>query len=143
MQRTLKWISFLAVVMTLGVWLSPRFVSAVGLSSDDADRIQKAFNQNTSNIVVETRARVIVLYPDLIDLEKHQVFKVELDNGHRLQVMHNLDEAPPVPVVVGSEIRLRGEYDWSPAGGTIHWTHDDPARQREGGWIEYQDRVYR
>jgi len=143
MQMVLKWTSVLIVAAAIGVLIKPDLVPAIGLSGDDTARINNAFKNHTSNIVVEAPAQVSRLMPDLVDVEKHQVFFVELESGQRIKVMHNLDEAPPVPVVVGSNIRLRGEYDWTPEGGVIHWTHHDPKGQREGGWIEYQDHIYR
>jgi hypothetical protein len=35
-------------------------------------------------------------------------------------------------------VTVRGEYEWSDRGGTMHWTHHDPKRWREGGWIEHR-----
>jgi hypothetical protein len=67
---------------------------------------------------------------------------VELENGHVLRVMHDLQRAQRVPFSVGSSIRLRGEYDWSPDGGVLHWTHQDLDSERESGWILHEGRKY-
>ena len=61
---------------------------------------------------------------------------IALENNHRLLVSHDLVLARSVPVEVNSKVRVKGEYDWSPRGGVIHWTHRDPTGTREGGWIE-------
>ena len=40
------------------------------------------------------------------------------------------------PVVDGNEVLVHGEYVWNDQGGLIHFTHHDPDRSHEGGWIE-------
>ena len=57
-------------------------------------------------------------------------------------VAHNLDLAPRVPVAVGDSIELKGEYEWNPKGGVVHWNHRDPEGRHETGWIRYQGRLY-
>lgn len=142
MKSLLKGISILIVVFAGTVWFSPGIREAVGLSLNDASLIQRAYTDRVSNIWVETDATVKALRQNIEDIERHQNFVIELENGHRLEVLHNLDMAAGVPVRPGTLIRLRGEYDWTPQGGVIHWTHSDPTGQREGGWIEYQGRKY-
>jgi len=137
-----KLLALLAVVCSLGIWLSPGLRAKIGLTADDSAMIERAYADHISNIVVETDAVVTLIKPDLEDLERSQVFVVTLDNGHRVEVMHNLDVAQGVPVRRGAKIRVRGEYDWTPQGGVIHWTHNDPTGQREGGWIEYEGKRY-
>ena len=55
---------------------------------------------------------------------------------------HNIDLAPRVPVAPGDSVELRGEYEWSPRGGVIHWTHRDPDARREAGWIRRDGRLF-
>jgi hypothetical protein len=43
---------------------------------------------------------------------------------------------------VGDEVSFFGEYDYSEQGGTIHWTHHDPARKHVSGWLEWKGRTY-
>lgn len=141
-MKGLKGFSILSLVLACSVWFSPGLREAFGLSLDDASLISQAYSDRVSNIMVETEAVVRALKPNLDDIERHQNFVIELENGHQLEVLHNLDLARGVPVKPGAIIRLRGEYDWTPRGGVIHWTHNDPAGEREGGWIEYQGRKY-
>lgn len=142
MKRLLKGISILLVMAGLGAWMTPAVVSAFLPSSNDGDLIRRAFETRESNIWVEAPARVVRLLPDVKDLGHFQEFRIELRNGHVLRVMHDLKRAQRVPFAVGSEIRLRGEYDWSPDGGVIHWTHQDPASERQGGWIFFEGQKY-
>lgn len=142
MKRLKKGIAYLVIVTVLSVWLSPVLFSAFRHGESDHELIVKAYDARTSNIIVETEARVVLLLPDIDDLGKFQEFKIELENGHVLRILHDLDQANRVPLAVSSKIRVRGEYDWSVDGGVIHWTHDDPQGLREGGWIEYMGQVY-
>lgn len=142
MKRLLKGTSILLVMVALGFWMTPAVKSAFLPSSDDSELIKRAFQARESNVWVETPARVTRLWPDLIDLGHYQEFRIELENGHVLRVMHDLKHAQRVPFAVGSQIRLRGEYDWTPEGGVIHWTHHDVSGERDGGWILYEGRKY-
>ncbi len=65
----------------------------------------------------------------------HERFIVRIADSVTVLVAHNLDLAPRVPLAPGDSVELRGEYDWSERGGTIHWTHGDPAGRHETGWI--------
>ena len=142
MKRLLRGISILLVMAAVGFFATPVVKSAFLPSSDDSDLIQRAWSARESNVWVEAPARVVRLLPDRDDLGHFQEFKVELENGHVLRVMHDLEHAQRVPFSVGSEIRFRGEYDWSVDGGVLHWTHLDLTGQRDGGWIYYDGRKY-
>ena len=135
--KMVKGISTVTVLGAAAIMVSPQLKSSVFPPVDDSQRIVQAFQTRESNLLVETQATVIRVYPDVEYSYSYQEFSVRLPNGHRLRVRHSLDEANRVPVSAASVIRLRGEYDWTEDGGQITWTHDDPNGQREGGWIEY------
>lgn len=122
--------------------LSPQLRSSVFPAVDNSHEIQKAYYDKASNLMVEVNARVVRVYPDIEDTTTYQQFRIALENGHELMVMHDLGQAKRVPLQANSELRIRGEYDWSTRGGVIHWTYDDPDRQREGGWIELNENKY-
>ncbi len=131
------------LISAIGVgWLRPEWIHASS-GAAGADRIVKAHQVKESNLIVEVDATVIRKLPDDEFGDIKQTFLVQLENGHTLLVAHNVDIAPRVPVVPGAEVRLAGEYDWNSRGGVIHWTHHDPDGEREGGWIRYQDHMYR
>lgn len=134
--KAMKGISVLAVVFVATLTVSPSLKSKVFPPVNDSDLIVQAFQARQSNVLVEAEAKVVWVYQDLEDKSKYQNFTVRLTNGHRVRVRHSLDEARRAPVQKNDTIRLRGEYDWASDGGLIHWTHDDPAGRREGGWIE-------
>ena len=77
------------------------------------------------------------------DGSPHQRFIVRLANDHTVLVAHNIALAPRVPLAVGDRVRFRGEFEWNPKGGVVHWTHLDPDGRREGGWIRHRDEIYR
>ena len=66
---------------------------------------------------------------------RHQRFLIRLASGRTVLVAHNIDLAERVPLEVDDTVTVRGDFEWSIKGGTVHWTHLDPRRSREGGWV--------
>jgi hypothetical protein len=74
---------------------------------------------------------------------EHESFYIRARDGTALEVVDNVLLAPPVPVHVGDEIRLKGEL--IPAaryGPIVHWTHHDPAHRHPDGYIDLAGRRY-
>lgn len=71
----------------------------------------------------------------------HQRFILKVENLSIL-VAHNIDLAPRVPVKVGDEVILHGEYIYKDKGGVLHWTHRDPRHKHPDGWICFQGKIY-
>lgn len=111
--------------------------------SDSDQRLARAFDQHESNLQIEGTGTVTQLLPDDNDESRHQRFIVELKSGQTLLIAHNIDLAPRIiSLDVGDEVRFFGEYEWNPKGGSVHWTHHDPARHHTAGWIKHEGRVY-
>jgi Protein of unknown function (DUF3465) len=85
---------------------------------------------------------VVRVLPDDRSGARHERFVVRADDGTSVLVAHNLELAPRAPVAVGDSVELHGEYEWSPQGGVVHWTHHDPAGRHEAGWIRVRGRLY-
>ncbi len=115
----------------------------VATGDDGAARIIQAFQQEQSGVWVETAGRVQRVLSDDNEGSRHQRFIVALSGGHTVLVAHNIDLAERVPLASGDEVRLRGEYEWNPQGGVLHWTHHDPRRRIDGGWIRHEGRTFR
>jgi hypothetical protein len=113
-------------------------------AADGATVVADAFRERRSDVHVELTARVARVLPDDGNGDRHQRFILELPDDQTLLVAHNIDLAPRVPVDVGDEVRVRGEYEWNEEGGVLHWTHRNPARdaRHAGGWIEVDGQRY-
>lgn len=74
---------------------------------------------------------------------RHEAFDVRSDDGLALEIVDNIDLAPPVPVSPGDRIAVRGELVHDAGRGPlVHWTHHDPRVHHPGGWIDLGGRRY-
>ncbi len=74
---------------------------------------------------------------------RHEAFTCRTSGGTALEVVSNVDLAPPVPVTVGDRISVRGELvNDRGRGPLVHWTHHDPAGRHPGGWIDLHGSRY-
>lgn len=110
--------------------------------------MKRPFDKNDSDQWVEASGFVTRLLHDAFaDDERHQRFIVNVGHGQTILVAHNVELAGRVPIGIGDRIRLRGLYEWSELGGTVHWTHRDPMQSDEGpgsgGYIEFRRQTYR
>lgn len=113
------------------------------VESDGSATVESLFQVGRSNEFVEVSGIVQRTLSDDNEGSRHQRFIVRLSTGRTLLIAHNLDLADRVPLEVGDEVRVLGEYEWNEQGGVLHWTHHDPAGDILGGWIEHDGRRYR
>ena len=135
----------------LGLWESASD-SGTPVAVDDATTPEAAYQKEggvealyeaaKSDVVLTTTGRVIKVLADDNEGSRHQKFLVEVPGDVTVLVAHNIDLAPRVPLAEGDAVTIRGEYEWSAKGGTLHWTHHDPAGRHEGGWIEHDGERY-
>lgn len=110
---------------------------------DDQHKIMKAYKQQISNIQVQSKGEVKAILADDNDGSRHQKMILKLENGLTVLVAHNIDLAPRVEGLRKGEIvEFYGEYEYSPKGGVIHWTHHDPKAKHVDGWLKYQGKSY-
>lgn len=95
-----------------------------------------------SGEVVEVTAKVYKILTDDNVGNRHQRFLVNIQ-GVSVLIAHNIDLAPRVPVRESDEVIIKGEYEWNDKGGVIHWTHHDPKKWHEDGWIEHKGKKYK
>ncbi|MEJ2515513.1 MAG: DUF3465 domain-containing protein [Gammaproteobacteria bacterium] len=106
--------------------------------------VDQAFEAQQSDVWVEATGRVERLLPDDRDGSRHQRFIVRLESGRTVLIAHNIDLAPRLDRLrPGDHVAFRGEYEWNPKGGVVHWTHHDPSGRHAGGWLEYEGQRYR
>ncbi len=97
---------------------------------------ETAYAHKYNNVMLTVRGVVLKsLRTDTMGA-RHQKFVVKLPSGQSVLIIHNIDDAPRVPVRSGDEVEVRGRYIWNEQGGEMHWTHHDPNGQLMGGYIE-------
>jgi len=121
---------------------APRATPGAGGAADDAGLVEELFAEERSGVMVTVEAEVVHILPDDNEGSRHQRFLIELSPDRTLLVAHNIDLADRVPLRDGDTILIRGQYEWTEKGGTLHWTHHDPGNRREGGWIEHAGARY-
>ena len=110
---------------------------------DGADEIVKADRYQRSGFMVTTKGVVKKSLRDDTDGHQHQRFILRLENGHTVLVAHNIDLAPRVPLDEGDTVTVHGQYEWNDQGGVLHWTHHDPQKRHEEGWIRHDGELYK
>lgn len=116
--------------------------STSSLRSNDAT-LETAFAQHRGNFVAEGAGNILRILSDDNDGSRHQRFIVGLSSGQSLLISHNIDLAPRAESLrVGDRVEFKGEYEWNDKGGTMHWTHHDPAGRHEPGWIRHNGKTY-
>ncbi|MEO0631320.1 MAG: DUF3465 domain-containing protein [Planctomycetota bacterium] len=116
--------------------------AAAGTTTADESAIRALIDSRTSGEMVELEAEIVKLLPDDNEGSRHQLFLLALETGGTVLVSHNIDLAPYVPVEEGDRVLVYGQYEWNEKGGVLHWTHHDPKKWREGGWIEHKGVKY-
>lgn len=129
----------------------PSAATSVATRSGSTNNVSagSAFAAKQSNVWIETSGLVQKLLDDDTDTrdgsDKHQRFLILTDDGITLLVAHNLGAATRVPAKVGDRVSVRGEYEWSNKGGTIHFTHAPKYQTRDAskrGWVEHAGTTY-
>ncbi|HSB29488.1 MAG TPA: DUF3465 domain-containing protein [Pyrinomonadaceae bacterium] len=111
--------------------------------ANDESKIAAAFTTRTSNIQVHGQGVVTRLLADDRSGSRHQRFIVRLGSGQTLLIAHNVDIAHRIDDLrTGDHIQFYGEYVWNAEGGTIHWTHHDPAGSHVTGWLKHNGQTY-
>lgn len=74
----------------------------------------------------------------------HEGFLFRLASGCSIvvRVEANTDFTGPIPLTPGEHVVVKGEYEYYPRGGVIHWTHRDPRGHHDNGYIEAGGRSY-
>jgi hypothetical protein len=112
-------------------------------SGSGTAELLSAFEKKQSGLMLETSGVVTRLLRDDLEGSRHQNFILQIEGStHTVKVSHNIDLAERMPLDVGDEIALRGQYEFTEQGGVLHWTHKDPSGRRAGGWIEHRSKRY-
>ena len=74
----------------------------------------------------------------------HEGFLMRLGSGCSVivRVEVNTDFTGSIPLQPGQHVLVKGEYEFYPLGGVIHWTHRDPRGRHAGGYVATGGRIY-
>lgn len=109
----------------------------------DAGAIDEAFSARRNLPLVQGNGAVVRLLKDDTNGSQHQKFLLKVSDNITILIAHNIDLAPRVAnIQVGDMLEFKGEYIYTPKGGTVHWTHKDPRGHHEGGWLKHNGNVY-
>lgn len=112
-----------------------------GGSSDDP--VRALFDERRSGVEVQGTGVVSRVLPDDDDGSRHQKFILTTPGGVSILIAHNIDIAPRLDgLAKGDRVAFLGDYEWSDKGGTVHWTHHDPAGRHQDGWLRWNGRRY-
>ena len=131
---------FLVLLLIRG--LMERNPANVSLTLPTSPTVEDLAADQESGVMIETSGRVSRMLADDNEGSRHQRFILETPSGHTVLVTHNIDLAQRVPLDVGDEVTLYGQYEWNDRGGVLHWTHHDPAGRHEEGWIDHRGTRY-
>lgn len=113
------------------------------VAAGDDNEIGRAFKNRTSGVEVTGEGAVTRILDDDLDGSRHQRFIVRLASGQTVLIVHNIDIAPRIDgLEEGDRVGFHGEYVWNEKGGKVHWTHHDPERRHEPGWLKHKGRTY-
>lgn len=113
------------------------------LGQNGLEVIRKAYDAKLSNVQVQSIGRVKAVLRDDNEGSRHQKFILALDNGLTVLVAHNIDLAPHIDNLrKGDTVEFFGEYEYSNQGGVMHWTHHDPKRRHQDGWLKHNGKTY-
>jgi hypothetical protein len=118
--------------------------SAVSSASNmDAGAIVEAYGAHRNLPQVQGSGVVVkVLKDDTYGLQ-HQKFLLKVTDNIAILIAHNIDLAPRVDnLQVGDTVAFKGEYVYTPKGGTVHWTHKDTRGNHESGWLQHNGKKY-
>ena len=116
-----------------------------GAANPDDAAICDAFHAGRSHQEVVADGKVVqVLGVAPGRVSPHEGFLMQLASGCNVvvRVEANTDFTGTFPLTAGDGVVVKGEYEYYPRGGVVHWTHRDPRGRHEGGFIETGGRRY-
>jgi hypothetical protein len=112
-------------------------------SGMDAGAITEAFGAQRNVPQVQGSGVVTKVLKDDTKGLKHQKFLLKVSDSITILIAHNIDLAPRVADInEGDVVEFKGEYIYTPKGGTVHWTHKDPRGNHQAGWLKHNGKTY-
>ena len=118
-------------------------VTALETSSMSAGAIPEAYATHRNVPQVQGSGVVVKLLKDDNKGLQHQKFLLKVSNNITILIAHNIDLAPRInDIYEGDVVQFKGEYIYTPKGGTVHWTHKDPRGNHQAGWLKHNGKTY-
>ncbi|MGA8534028.1 MAG: DUF3465 domain-containing protein [Candidatus Tumulicola sp.] len=120
-------------------------VGCAGAAAPNDAAVCDAFRAGQSHREVVADGRVErVLGVAAGRVSPHEGFLMRLNSGCDVvvRVEANTDFTGTFPLAAGDRVVVKGEYEFYPGGGVIHWTHRDPRGRHEDGYVEAGGRTY-
>jgi hypothetical protein len=112
-------------------------------ASMDAGAIVEAYGTHRNLPQVQGSGIVVKVLKDDTNGSQHQKFLLKVSDNITILIAHNIDLAPRVDDIQASDtVAFKGEYIYTPKGGTVHWTHKDPRGNHEAGWLKHNGKTY-
>lgn len=109
----------------------------------DAGAIVEAYSTHRNLPLVQGAGIVVKVLKDDTKGSQHQKFLLKVSDNITILIAHNIDLAPRVAdIQVGDTVAFKGEYVYTPKGGTVHWTHKDPRGNHAAGWLQHNGKKY-
>ena len=109
----------------------------------DAGAISEAFSAHRNLPQVQGSGIVVKLLKDDTKGLQHQKFLLKISDNITILIAHNIDLALRVDdIQEGDVIEFKGEYIYTPKGGTVHWTHKDPRGNHQPGYLKHNGKTY-
>lgn len=109
----------------------------------DAGAIVEAYGAHRNLPQVQGSGVVVKVLKDDTNGLQHQKILLNVTDNITILIAHNIDLAPRVAdIQVGDTVAFKGEYVYTPKGGTVHWTHKDPRGNHAAGWLQHNGKKY-
>ena len=117
--------------------------SSVAAPNSTGTALTEAFNRRQSDIQVHGAGVVVKVLRDDTTGSRHQKMLLDMPSGQTILIAHNIDLAPRIKALrKGDTVEFYGEYEYTAKGGVVHWTHRDPGRRHEHGWLKHNGNTY-
>ncbi len=135
-MRPARSVAFAACLALCGCPASttPDNAAVCAAYSNARSRVEVVADGSVTRVLGEQAGRV----------SPHEGFLMRLGSSCALvvRVEANTDFTGSIPVSNGQRVVVKGEYEFYPRGGVIHWTHRDPRGRHEGGFVQTAGRLY-
>lgn len=116
-----------------------------GSSAPDNAAVCKAFSGGQSHVEVTAGGRVardFGVRPGRQSAHEGFLLRLSSDCDLVVRVEANTDFTGAFVLRRGQPVEVRGEYEYYPLGGVIHWTHRDPRGRHPDGFIQTGGKSY-